>query len=212
MRLRSLGAALWTPLVLIFFISGSGAAQTTPPRTGEFVFSPGDRIVVSVWPDSTLSGVFPIEDSGVAHLPLLGALQVAGKTVGTLRQELRVAYAEDLRLPVVSLNANFRVGIIGAVRAPGLYWVDPSYGVFELISEAGGFLEDAKEGEITMTRSGGEAYRIDAARLQVPASAEAALNLRSGDRLIVPEGGGWNWSVFLQSLTLVATVAGILTR
>lgn len=212
MRPRSPGAALWAPIVLILLMCGSASAQGLAPRAGEFVFSPGDRLVVSVWPDSTLGGIFPIEDSGVAHLPLLGALQVAGKTVNALRQELRTAYAEDLRLPVVSLDAHFRVGIIGAVRAPGLYWVDPSYGVFELISEAGGFLEDAKEGEITMTRSGGQAYRIDAERLQVPGSAEAALALRSGDRLVVPEGGGWNWSLFLQSLTLVATVAGIVTR
>ena len=192
--------------------SPSVAIAQVTAQPGAFIFSPGDRLVITVWPDSSLGGVFPIEDTGLVHLPLLGPRQALGKTVESFRQELRAGYSEDLQLPAVSVQAQFRVGILGAVRSPGVYWVDPSYGVFELISTAGGFLEDAKEDEIVMTRATGESYQIMAARLQIPGSAEAALALRSGDRLVVPEGGGWNWGIFLQSLTLVATIVNIATR
>lgn len=188
------------------------AGAQSPNSARDFVLSAGDRVVVGVWPDSSLGGVFPIEESGLVHLPLLGARQASGKTVSVFREELREGYAQDLQLPAVSVQAQFRVGIIGAVRAPGVYWVDPSYGVFEVLSEAGGFLDNAAEDKIVVTRASGESYRIDAARLHEPGSAEALLALRSGDRVVVPEGGGWNWGIFLQSLTLVVTILSVATR
>ncbi|MDT8341270.1 MAG: polysaccharide biosynthesis/export family protein [Longimicrobiales bacterium] len=203
------------PTILVLLLSLSPAAlqgQAPGPGVPDFVLSPGDRLRISVWPDSTLSGVFPVEESGMIHLPLLGAREAAGKTVAAFREELRAGYAEDLQLPVVSLEAEFRVSVLGAVRAPGVYWVNPTYGVFDLLSRAGGFQANAKEDQIVMTRAGGESYRIDAERLQDARSGESLLTLRSGDRLVVPEGGWWDWRVFLQSLTLAATVVGIAVR
>lgn len=178
----------------------------------EFVFSPGDRLQITVWPDSSLGGIFPVEESGLVHLPLLGALRAAGKTVPQFREELREGYARDLQLPAVTLQALFRVSIIGAVRSPGVSWVDPSYGVFELLSEAGGLADNAKQDGIVVTRATGASYQIDAELLQVPGSAESALALRAGDRVIVPKRSGWNWGIFLQSLTLVVTIANIASR
>lgn len=146
------------------------------------------------------------------HLPLLGSRLAGGKTLSAFREELREGYAEDLQLPAVSVEAEFRVGVMGAVRAPGVYWVDPSFGLFELLSQAGGFLDDAAEDRIILTRSSGRSYTIDSSRLQDPATAEATLALRSGDRIVVPERSRWNWGIFLQSLTLVATIVNIATR
>lgn len=188
------------------------SAQTPAASAQEFRFSPGDRVLLSVWPDSTLGGTYPVEENGQVHLPLLGELSAADRTVALLRDELRTRYAEDLRLPVVSVTAEFRVSVLGAVRSPGVYWVEPGFGVFELISVAGGLTEHAEEEEVTITRRSGEAYRIDAARLLVAGSPEASLMLRSGDRLVVPEGRRWNWGVVLQSLTLVATIVNIANR
>ena len=185
-------------------VTGSGLA--------DFVLSPGDRLRISVWPDSTLSGEFPIEESGFVHLPLIGAVEAAGRTVDMLRQELRDGYQRELQLPVVSLTALFRVSILGGVRFSGVYWVEPSYGIFELISEAGGFTQDAQEDKIMIIRASGESYNIDAARLQEAGSAEALMRLDSGDRLVVPEDPGFNWTVFLQTLTLVGVITSIVVR
>ena len=178
----------------------------------EFVLSPGDRLRISVWPDSTLSGEFPVEESGFAHLPLLGAVEANRKTVDALRQELREGYERELQLPVVSLTALFRVSILGGVRFSGVYWVEPSYGIFELVSEAGGFTQDAQEDKMTINRLSGESYQIDVARLREAGSAESLLRLNSGDRLVVPEDPGFNWTVFLQTLTLVGVITNIVVR
>ena len=190
------------------------AQAPTVTRSGvaDFVLSPGDRLRISVWPDSTLSGEFPIEESGFVHLPLLGAVEAARKTVDVLRQELREGYERELQLPVVSLTALFRVSILGGVRFSGVYWVEPSYGLFELISEAGGFTQDAQEDKMIIIRASGESYQIDAARLREAASAESLMRLNSGDRLVVPEDPGFNWSIFLQTLTLVGVIVSIAVR
>jgi polysaccharide export outer membrane protein len=204
--------ALCASAVLLVLGTHPVEAQLPDVPGGDFVFSSGDRVRVSVWPDSSLGGVFPIEKSGVVHLPLLGARTAAGKSVSEFREELRLGYAEDLQLPVVSLEAHFRVSILGAVRASGVYWVDPSYGIFDLLSEAGGFTDRAEEDRMVITRRSGESYRIDAERLQVPGTGESLIALRSGDRLVVPERGRFNWGIFLQTLTLAVTLTSVITR
>lgn len=205
--------ALVLSVILVLLTAGDALAQgSTVVRTGRFEFSPGDRVVLSVWPDSTLGGIFPIEPSGVVHLPLLGERTAAGKTVDLFREELRQACAMDLQLPVVSLEAQFRVSILGAVQAPGVFWVDPSYGVFELISAAGGMTDDAQPHNIVISRASGERHLIDADRLQFASSPEALLDLRAGDRLVVPRKRGLDWRIVLQSLTLVATIVNIAAR
>lgn len=187
-------------------------AQVLANPGSAFVFSPGDRVQVSVWPDESLSGVFPVEASGVVHLPLLGPTQAAGLSVAEFREELRSGYARDLQMPVVSVQAQFRVSVLGAVRASGLYWANPDWGVFDLLAEAGGFVQDAEEDRIVITRRSGESFSIDAELLQVPGSGEASIALRAGDRLVVPEAGGFNWGIFLQVLTLAVSITSIATR
>jgi polysaccharide export outer membrane protein len=211
-KLRLLLSSLPILLVSALVFPSGAAAQGQGSLNSDYTFSPGDHIRISVWPDSSLSGEFPIEESGVVHLPLLGPRQASGKTIEAFRAELRSAYAEDLQLPVVSVQALFRVSVLGAVRAPGVYWVDPSWGIFDLMSEASGFLEHAAEDRIVISRRNGESYRIDAALLQQPGSGEALIDLRAGDRLVVPENRGFNWGIFLQAATLVATIASLATR
>ena len=182
--------------------SGSGA--------GEFVLSAGDLVRVRVWPDSLLGGDFPIEDSGVVHLPLLGAVDAAGKTVQQLRKELRSGYGRDLQLPVVSLTPLFRVSVLGAVRSPGVYWIDPGYGLFELISEAGGATDRARHDGVQITRRGRRS-RIDAT-LPGPGRTPSEVALRSGDRVLVSEARRISWFAALQGLTLVVSVATLVVR
>lgn len=185
------------------------AAQSLPGT--EFVFAPGDQVRIAVWPDSTLSGVFPIEESGLVHIPLLGPLVATGKTVSELRAEVRAGFEKDLQLPVVSLEARFRVSVLGAVRSPGVYWVDPTFAAFELVSLAGGFTDRAVEDGLTISRLGGQTVSLGSLNDQ-ESRQWIGSQLRSGDRLVVPERGRWNWGILLQSLTLVATIVSISVR
>lgn len=150
---------------------------------------PGDVLRISVWPDESLSGEFPVEETGNVNLPFLGSVEVAGMSLGQLRSQLRAGYAEVMREPVVSITPLFRVGIMGAVRSPGVYQVDPTQDIIDLINRAGGFASGAKPDEIRIVRSNDVVY-LDVERALEEGADLAALSLRSGDNIVVPTRGG----------------------
>ncbi len=209
-------------LVLLTAMSAAAAGELTaqlpapvggpsPSSMDDFVLEAGVVLRVRVWPDSALGGDFPIEDSGVVHLPILGGIEAAGRTVKALRTEIRAGYARDLQAPVVIVTPRFRVSVLGAVRSPGTLWIDPSYGLFELIGASGGFTDRANPDGVVVWRHG-ESMAHGSGPVPVAGPA-AGFRLASGDRVTVPTAGrGMNWLATLQVLTLLVSVAGLALR
>lgn len=196
--------------------AGAVAAQTAPPaaepapaEATEFRVRPGDVLRIQVWPDTLLGGRYPIEDTGLIHLPALGAVRAGGRTLAELRTELRQRYGEALKAPIVTVTPIFRVSVIGAVQRPGLYEADPTRSVFDVISEAGGFRDDADAGDVRLIRDG-RVYEINADDALEAGTTSMALGLRSGDRIVVPrqrfDFGMRDVLFVLQSVSLLLTL------
>ena len=62
------------------------------------------------------------------------------------------------------------VQVVGAVRRPGVYQVDPDVRVFQAVLEAGGFTEDADQEAVALAAS-----LSDGCRIYVPREGEAAV-------------------------------------
>jgi polysaccharide biosynthesis/export protein len=186
------------------------SAQSPIASAPEFTVRAGDVLRIRVWPDSALGGEYPIEETGVAYLPVLGAVQAGGMTLSALRAELRRRYGEALRSPSVSVTPIFGVSVLGAVQRPGLYHVDPTHTLFDAISLAGGFRDNARTDRLRLVRDG-EVIEVNARRTLEEGGAELALSLRSGDGIVVPEGRQWRMlDLFygLQSVVLLVTLIG----
>lgn len=184
--------------------------QTRSPPANDFVVRPGDVLRIQVWPDATLSGDFPVEGSGTVYVPILGSVHVGGLPLGEVRRVLREGYETAMRSPIVTITPLFRVSVLGAVRQPGLFQVDPTLSLYQVISLAGGFAENAREDEIQVARGG------SVIAVQSPVSAGLAsseFDLRSGDRIIVPRRSrlmslqGVN--LFLQSAVFIVTIINL---
>ena len=168
---------------------------------------PGDEILMRLWPDTTLSGRFRIEQNGEIYLPVIGAVQALGRTPEQLRDVLIDRYSESIRSPIVLLTPRFRVTLLGAVRGQGIHWVDSNTTLFELIVGTGGLQEDAKPDEIRLLRRG-QVFSVDIEdAMENRPTADVPLN--SGDRILVP-GRGFDWlgafRTVVQTATLVFTV------
>ncbi|MDP2469919.1 MAG: polysaccharide biosynthesis/export family protein [Candidatus Palauibacterales bacterium] len=150
---------------------------------------PGDVLRVSVWPDTDLSGEFPVEIDGNVYLPFLGGVRAIGIPGDELRRQIREGYQSAQRNAVVTVTPLYRIGVTGSVRRPGAYMVPPTDGFFDVIATAGGFDLRAREDRVSVIREGqvivlnakdainkGETLPLD------------ALTLRSGDQIIVPFG------------------------
>lgn len=128
-----------------------------------------DGLKIDVFGFSELSGEMEVNETGSITLPLVGAVDAAGKTVAELNAELTAQFGRFVRNPKVRLTVDrynaHRVSVSGAVVKPGFYSIKTAgYLLTELLAEVGG----------TKDNAGNRLYLIPApANAQVPAPANA---------------------------------------
>lgn len=180
---RAIGA-----LVLVGF--GAGCARSASPpvepddaaeRTAA-TLRPGDVIRLEIWREATLSGDFTVNEDGKTVLPKIGELEATTEPMRELEARIREEYGRYLRNPSINVTFLRRITVMGAVRSPGMYPIDPTVTVADALALAGGALSYGEPNEVRLYRSGrmltadiNQVTRID------------ALPIRSGDQLYVPE-------------------------
>ncbi|MEX2526834.1 MAG: polysaccharide biosynthesis/export family protein [Gemmatimonadota bacterium] len=141
---------------------------------------PGDMIELEIWNEEDMSGEYTVDETGHVTLPNLGRFQVGHLTAGELRDTLLVAFSEYLRNPAVDITILRRIGVIGEVVEPTLYWVDLTMTVRDAIALAGGLTPQGNPGNVILVR-GGERIEFKGADSAAMTTAE----LRSGDQIVV---------------------------
>ncbi|GMU43063.1 MAG: polysaccharide export protein [Xanthomonadales bacterium] len=134
---------------------------TTPTGAYEGVsdyrIGPNDTIEVSVYQMEELSRSVRVSSRGTITLPLLGAIQAAGKTVPELEDEIIAKLAADyLQDPQVSLYVreytSQKITVEGAVGRPGIYPLSGKTSLLQAIVVAGGVTEYANPRGIIIFR------------------------------------------------------------
>jgi polysaccharide export outer membrane protein len=143
---------------------------------------PGDLIRLKIWREPDMSGDIAVDEAGVATLPRLGPLRVTNLPGDSLKRMLIRSYAKYLRDPSVDITVLRRVTVLGAVRTPNVYHVEPTMTVADALALAGGAAPDGKLDQVELRRrGGGEPVKLSRrARL-------ADTPIRSGDELYVPQ-------------------------
>jgi protein involved in polysaccharide export with SLBB domain len=192
------------------YAQGTAPSAVPSPAAVTASMRVGDVLQIRIWPDSSLGGSFVVEESGMVHLPALGEVRAAGVPLPELRAQLRQLYREALRSPSISVTPLYRVSVLGAVQRPGLYHVDPTQSLFDVISLAGGFRDNADLRRLRVVRDDG-VVQVNARRTLEQGGTDLALALRSGDRVLVPQARGFGVRDVLyavQTVLLVVTIAG----
>jgi polysaccharide export outer membrane protein len=102
---------------------------------------PGDLVRAQIWREGDLSGDFLVDQNGIVTLPLFGEQRVTGIPIGELRTVLLQQYRVELRNPSINITPLRRVNELGEVTNPGLYPVDPTVSLVEVVAQAGGATE-----------------------------------------------------------------------
>jgi polysaccharide export outer membrane protein len=176
--------------------------DTIPVAAAEGLIQPGDQIVLNIWREPDLSGTFTVDASGTAVLPRIGPLPASSMTGEALQRMVREEFARYLRNPAIEISVLRRVGVQGEVRRPGLYMIDLTKTLREVISEAGGITEWGNANRIAIVRDG---ERISLGRGE--SARYMAAELRSGDQVVV---GRRSWFE-LNSLAIVSTAAVVVS-
>ena len=134
---------LW-PLALVLMAWALILIATAPAaeREAADTLSIGDKVTISVFGQSDLSGDFVLDGSGAVNMPLAGRIRIAGLSAPEAEARIRSALMDGyLRDAVVSLRvAELKpVYIMGEVRSPGTYPFRHGLNVLAAVALAGGY-------------------------------------------------------------------------
>jgi|SRR5690242_4514442 protein involved in polysaccharide export with SLBB domain len=157
--IRRMAAAALLLAVSFLLPGGSRAAEPAAYKLGV-----GDKVRVTVYGEKDLSGDFDVNDQGEVTLPLIGAVRIAGRSVGDAENLITSAYGKNYLVnPHVNLQVmNYRpFFILGEVKNPGSYPYVNGMTVVNAIALAGGYTPRANTKGIEVKRGsnagGGEA-------------------------------------------------------
>ena len=159
---------------------------------------PGDAIQVRIWREPDLSGDFTVNPNGQTVLPLLGDVQVEGRTAQELADSLKTAYGRYLRNPSIDVKVLRRVSVQGEVRTPGFYPVDATVSLADVLALAGGLTPNGDPNKIRLLRSG---QVLDV--WLTPETVVERSPIRSGDQILV---GQRSWLARNSPIIVGATI------
>ncbi|WP_324290699.1 polysaccharide biosynthesis/export family protein [Ancylobacter sp. SL191] len=132
----------------------SAAAPDTPP---EYLLGTGDRIRLNVFNETSLSGEFEVDSSGMISIPLIGSLKAAGLSQRQLEQsiseKLASGYMRDPRVNVEILKYR-PFYIMGEVHKAGEYPYRNGMNIVSAAAVAGGFTYRANDQTVFIRRAG----------------------------------------------------------
>lgn len=186
-----------------------GAAPAAAPGAryaADYVLGPRDKVRLTVYDETDLSGEYTIDGSGFVSLPLIGQVHAAGNTAAQLQAAVAGALAQGyLKTPRVAIEvSSYRpFYIIGAVNRPGEYPYVDHMSALNAVAMAGGYLPSASEGTLYVRHEG------SSQEIEMP--ADQAPLIRPGDVVRVKNALFWDAMSVFSPLTSVAGAAAVAT-
>ncbi|MBF0285289.1 MAG: polysaccharide export protein [Magnetococcales bacterium] len=181
LRRMSSWRGFWTLLAVLLLLRTPGFARAEDPS---YILGSGDKLRVTVYQETDLSGEFEINGGGFIALPLAGQVKVGG---GTLR-EGEAAIVEALKQgflkhPRVNLEVmNYRpFYILGEVKVPGSYPYVNGMNILKAVAMGGGFTYRANEKEILLRR--GKEENAQEVKVGIDAPVLPGDVIRVGERM-----------------------------
>jgi polysaccharide biosynthesis/export protein len=202
LRLRRLTSVLALLAAALLQTVAFAAAPPAPPVTITAAppstlqeLGPGDSVNVQVFGQPDMTGTVLVGDDGTISLPIVGSVKIAG--LSSIQAGQRVAQALKSGQFLVDPHVNItivqshsqRVSVIGEVRTPGRYAIEPDTSIVELLAQAGGPTENSSDTVFVLrTDAQGNVVRhaVDLHGYSAGSGALPIETLQGGDSIIVP--------------------------
>jgi polysaccharide export outer membrane protein len=187
-------------------------ADLVEDRLREGDFQVGDRILLRVQGEATLTDTFTVSEGRLLTLQDIGNVELAGVLRAELEQYMADHLARYIRNPRVMARSLIPVTIVGGVANPGFYTVPSQLRLDDALMIAGGPTALAQLQRLRIERGGRRIW--EGAPLQqaiVDGRTLDQLNIRGGDQIHLPAAGGaigaWESSVRTVGYLLAIPVA-----
>jgi polysaccharide export outer membrane protein len=207
-RFLSLVAVLTLPLPAAAQAMTDARPAAASRDTLADALRPGDVVRLRVWREADLTGEFAVDETGLVVLPKIGPMQVTADAPTVVKSKIIASYSKFLSHTAIDVTFLRRIQVLGAVRQPGVYPVDPTMTISDVLAVAGGTTKDGDPEHLELKRDG---KRISGAISDKSLISDS--RVRSGDQIYVPER---SWirrkSGFLIGVAISAAVTAVVTR
>jgi len=158
------------------------------PVPNDYLLSLGDSLKVILTGNRKEIYELEVGLDGAILFPELGSINVFGDSIKDVRDKIEslisISYVgTDVSVSLSKLAAK-KINIIGAVRSPGTYIVNPFSTITSALAYSGGFLEYASVRQITIFREGVK-IDFDLYDLLIFGNRDSDINLQQGDTILV---------------------------
>lgn len=153
---------------------------------------PGDLLEISVYNVPELTSKVRVSNSGDVYLPLIDYVHIEGLTQEEAQAliEKRLSDGGFVRNPHVTIfvdePASQGVTIIGEIVKAGIYPMVADHKLYEMLSQAGGFTQNASRKIAILRKGHTEPIHIDLPR-NLADDATANIEVLAGDTITVPK-------------------------
>jgi len=175
----------------------TAATNANAASVVDYVLQPLDMLRIVVFQEPDLERQVRISQEGTINLPLIGLVDLSGKSVRQAEELIRVRYDADfLKNPQITITVleytPRTVQVVGAVNQPGAIAFTPEQqmGIMEAIAKAGGQARIADIRKVRLTRQGpGGKVEIHTINLDdlMKGTTNEKWPLMKGDVIFVPE-------------------------
>ncbi|MBL6693301.1 MAG: SLBB domain-containing protein [SAR86 cluster bacterium] len=158
------------------------------PVPNDYLVSLGDEINVVLSGSKDALYFFKVGLDGAIQIPEVGTVNVFGQTIQEVKALIKnlvslVFAGTEVTVSLGSISAK-KINILGAVKNPGSYLVNPFSTVFTSLAYAGGFEEYASLRNVTLIR-GKKRISIDMYDFLIFGDRDVDINLQQGDTILI---------------------------
>jgi len=174
----------------------ASAMQQVAHSKTDYRLAPADLISVTVYQEPDLCRNARVNTNGTISLPLIGSVNIGGKTLIDAQAIIETSLAKYLVSPQVSLfiqeYGNRSIYVMGEVQHPGSFPIptESHMTLLEAISTAGGFTPIAGQDRVRVLRYVGGVsvpYTINTKQITQQGQKEKDMVLEPNDIIYVPQ-------------------------
>ncbi|MBT5640669.1 MAG: hypothetical protein HOJ38_03660 [Rhodobiaceae bacterium] len=159
------------------------------PLPNEYKISLRDQITVILSGSKDAIFNLNVKLNGTILFPELGAIAVAGKTFGEVKETLSGLIDQSyigvqIDVSIKDLSAK-KITIVGAVKAPGTYLVNPFSTISSALAYSGGISEIGTLRNIRLIRSNGSTFSFDLYKLLINGDRSDDITIEAGDVIVI---------------------------
>jgi protein involved in polysaccharide export with SLBB domain len=204
---RTLRCALPVAVMLLAACGSRAPLVLAPLPDRPWTVLPGDEVKVRVYREPDLSGQWVVNGKGEVFVPGLGRLMAAGLTADSLSALITAGYSKRILDAIVDVGLVRSLPVLGQVRSPGVYEVEPTMTVQQLVAKAGGSRGTSLETPTILLQKGSDGRRYSlAADMRLDRVA-----LDEGDAIVVVDPSfSERWGPFFTTFNQFGSALNIL--